>query len=68
MACNSFKISYKWSSPCGSEVMNQASIHEGATSLPGLAQWVKDPGCHELWYSLQTHWDPGCCSCGVDQL
>ena len=31
------------SSHCGSEVMNPTSIHENASSIPGLTQWVKDP-------------------------
>ena len=37
------KISLHGSSHCGTVETNLTSIHEDVGSIPGLAQWVKDP-------------------------
>ena len=37
------KITYFWSSRHGSLETNLTSVREDAGSIPGLAQWIKDP-------------------------
>ena len=58
----------KWSSRCGSLVINWTSICEDVSSIPGLLQGVRIWHCHKLWHKAQM-WlrIRHCCGYGVGQ-
>ena len=42
------------SSRCSAAEMNLTRNCEDSGLIPGLVQWVSNPGCHELWCRLQN--------------
>jgi len=52
-------ILYCESSRRGAAETSPTGNHEAEGSTPGLAPWVKDPACGELWYRSQMWLESG---------
>ena len=57
------------SSHCGSAVTNLTSVHQDVSTIPGLAQWIKDPALLRAMVKIaDASQILRCCCCGCGRL